>query len=508
MFGLASAEAEGANLSMSLGDQGLDLMVPEDAGSWLLRTQSQLNVAQALNREIEVTVAQNANVDLDQIGTRHARVVRGLLKEKITNTTQLMKSLQDETKKCDGAVRMLRECDLQLSRAAALKQAPLCICKRRLDLRSRRAPQELVRDSFQQAVEAEELALVVARESLGELLQSTRELLPSLEEVKKELQEDLLEKRRSGRIDHLCLLDASQRPGHLSTEDYLAAPTLNEVMTAEVPYSPGDAAPGTARINEDQRLELTKVIIQKAVRLAGEAQMRCSMNKSQIDIFAQDCAKASRRTEVCMKKSVAALTVQKKVLEEHLVDVDKMIFTGQLSLSRTERKLRRNENPLQSVDRQFSLRQRRVERENIRDPVHDQLLEHLEAVKRNVYDLSSRVDGTQSLVEELKMTKLRLQDFLQLKTMSLRLELACTRVSQKNVAGYFFCPCPRVGQPEVASGPLQENGTNLDGLVVPENGTTSDFANPPPRLLSSRGNSGSAKRLVSPPGDKTNLVSS
>merc|ERR1719272_468667 len=97
-------------------------------------------------------------------------------------------------------------------RAAALKQAPLCICKRRLDLRSRRAPQELVRDSFQQAVEAEELALVVARESLGELLQSTRELLPSLEEVKKELQEDLLEKRRCGRIDHLCLLDASQRP--------------------------------------------------------------------------------------------------------------------------------------------------------------------------------------------------------------------------------------------------------------------------------------------------------
>jgi len=165
--------------------------------------------------------------------------------------------------------------------------------------------------------------------------------------VKKELQEDLLEKRRSGRIDHLCLLDASQRPGHLSTEDYVAAPTLNEVMTAEVPYSPGDAAPGTGRINEDQRLELTKVIIQKAVRLAGEAQMRCSMNKSQIDVFGQDCAKASRRTEVCMKKSVAALTVQKKVLEEHLVDVDKMIFTGQLSLSRTERKLRRNENPLQ-----------------------------------------------------------------------------------------------------------------------------------------------------------------
>merc|ERR1712096_578671 len=100
-------------------------------------------------------------------------------------------------------------------------------------------------------------------------------------------------------------------------------------------------------------------------------------------------------------------------------------------------------NPLQTLSRQFSLRQLRVERENIRDPVHDKLVVQLDATKRSVYDLSTRVDGTQNLVQELKATKARLQEALQLKTMSLRLDQACLRVTLKSVAGYFFSPSPR-----------------------------------------------------------------
>jgi len=174
----------------------------------------------------------------------------------------------------------------------------------------------------------------------------------------------------------------------------------------------------------------------------------------------RECQRANKKTVAAMNRSVVVKRAQKKQLEEHVDDVEKMIFAGQLSLERTERKLKQHENPLQVLSRQFSLRQMRREGENIRDPVHEKLVDHLDAVKQSVHHLSTRVDGTQSVVQELKATRVQLHEALQLKTMALRLDMACTKIALKNVAGHFFAASPRAGFSTYRSGEvvLQENG--------------------------------------------------
>merc|ERR1712100_660507 len=100
-------------------------------------------------------------------------------------------------------LRKLKDSELALTRGIANKQAPLCLCRRRMELRERRPQQELSRDALQEAIEAEEKILCTSREDLQQLVEATRDLVPGLEQVKQELLEDCYEKRRSGHIDHL-----------------------------------------------------------------------------------------------------------------------------------------------------------------------------------------------------------------------------------------------------------------------------------------------------------------
>lgn len=420
-------------------EQTPDAIGSIDTMSWLLRTETELSSAKSLVREVETQVAQNAITDLD---SKYSRTVMGKLKMKLANTNHLTRALQDQIATVEDMMRKLRESDLSLQRSAAMRQAPLCICKRRLELRARRAEQEMVRDEFQIAVEAEEEMLSYVREELSHLLRNTRGLQQELYHVRQALLDDCFEKRRTGRIDHLCLLDSSQRPV-LSTADYVMAPTMVEVLNTDQLAPPTNAPPGTGDTEEDKRKELTKALILKAARLVLDGEWRCGENKRSTELFARDCDAASKRTEAALKRSIALLITQRKSLEEQIENTLHSLRAARSSLDKTGRKLRRHENPLQTLSRQFTLRQQRLDRENIRDPVQDKLEAHLDAVKRSVSNLSMRVEGTEDLLQELAATKSQLQEALQAKTQSLRLEQACSRVTLKSVAGHFFNVSPR-----------------------------------------------------------------
>lgn len=440
-FGLTDTDSLGIGSSQGvLAVHKVQVGTSEEGNPWVCaRTQAQLSCARTLAKEAESQMAQNAAFSMD---TKHAEIVMGKLKAKLANTKELTKALQDQVAKVDDASRKLKASEEKVQRAAADKQAYLCVCKRRLELRAQRPEQEMVRDPFQEAIEVEEQALALARQELVEQLQLTKDHRPGLLDVKQEMLDDCLEKRRGGRIDHLCLLDSGHRPV-LTTGDCVAAPTMAEVMEAGPPLSPGNAGPGTGKFNELQRKDMTKAIILKSQSLMLAAEEQCKRNQAQIEASARECLRANHKTTATMNRSVASKKAQKKQLEEHLEDVDRMIFAGQLSLEKTERKLKQHENPLQVLSRQFSLRQTRVERENIRDPVHEKLLVQLESVKNSANHLSTRVDGTQSVVQELKATRVQLQEALHLKTLALRLDMACAKVALKNVAGHFFAATPR-----------------------------------------------------------------
>lgn len=478
----ALAETGGFGIGSSQGVlavHNLEAGTAEENNPWALRTQAHLSCARALTREAESQVAQNAAIVIGgRWQTKNASIVIDngqaesavidKLRTKLANTKELTKSLQDQVAKVDEALRKLKASDLQLQRAAADKQAHLCVSKRRLELRAQRPEQELVRDAFQEAIEFEEQALAAARQDLGDHIQATRDHRPGLAAVKQEMLGDCLEKRRSGHIDHLCLLDGGHRP-MLTTGECVSAPTLASIMQSEPPLSPGNAGPGTGKVNEEQRKDMTRAIILKSQRLILIAEDQCRKNQAQIAEQNKICQQANKRTVAAMNRSVALKKAQKKQLEEHLEDADRMIFAGQISLERTEKKLKQHEHPLQVLSRQLSMREMRVERENIRDTMHEKLVDHLDAVKQSVHHVSSRVDGTLSVVHELKATRTQLQEALNLKTLALRLDMACTKVALKNAAGHFFAASPRGGFSTYRSqeAVLQENGLAYQDDIPP-----------------------------------------
>jgi len=411
-----------------------ELAVPEDAcQAWALRTQADVSSAKQLTREASTLMVRNAAVALDK---KYAQTVHSQLKDKMADTTALTFALQDQIRAVESAVRQLWESYGKMQGGHSSKWGPLCVVSRRLEIRDRRPTEEKSNDQFQMDAETERQTLADARQQLMDAMVATKEQMRPLNEVKQEMQEDVLEKRRSYRIDHLCLLDGGHR-GDLSITDVAGAPKLTEVLSIE-PTSPRNAEPGTGNVNEQLWRSRTQALLAKAARILQETDDRLKLNAEMLADAERMCKKATARTLKSMNENVATLTAQKKSLESELVDVEKMIYDAGMSLDKTSRRLKQHEAPLQTLRRQFLLRQQRTERENIRDPVHEGLEVKLGATKKTVQMLSTQADSTVSLVDDLKGTKQRLQEAARLKTIALRLDISCTKVTQTNVTALFM----------------------------------------------------------------------
>lgn len=440
----------------------MEVVPQEDQQAWAVRTQADISSAKLLTREASSQVIKNASVVLDK---RYAQSVQSQLKFKMADTTTLTDELKDQIRKVDGMLRKLNESSKQLQSEHAKKWGPLCVVSRRLEIRERRPAEERSNDQFQIDLDLEKEALVDARQQLLDSIESTKERIRPLEGMKQELQEDVIEKRRSYHIDHLCLLDAGHR-GVLSVGDVVEAPKLAEALNISPP-SPRGAVPGTGNSNDEVWKMRTKALISRADRMVQECEQHVKSNSDTAATVDKMCKRAEARTVSSMNKSVADLTSQKKSLESELLEVEKMLSAAGTSFEKTSRRMKQHEAPMQTLRRQFLLRQQRTERENIRDPAHDGLENHLNAMKSTVQTLSSEADGTLNLVEELKAAKQRLTGALQLKTAALRLDMACSKVTLKSVAAYFMAAtqtsAARAPSPTTGSDPRYARASSPDG---------------------------------------------
>jgi hypothetical protein len=139
-----------------------------------------------------------------------------------------------------------------------------------------------------------------------------------------------------------------------------------------------------------------------------------------------------------MWQHIKSLTDSKKTMEERLKQVQRKLFVGQLSNENADKNLRQHEGPLQQINRQFNLRQQRLDGEHIRDQVHDRLEQHLDEMKRSVEVLSQNVDSTTNLVDQLRMSQQQVMEALKLKSQAIRIDMSCTKVTLKSVCSLYY----------------------------------------------------------------------
>merc|ERR1719375_2564637 len=95
----------------------------------------------------------------------------------------------------------------------------------------------------------------------------------------------------------------------------------------------------------------------------------------------------------------------KRQLEAHIQETDSTIAEAERSLAKTKKKLDSHEQPLRCLNKQFALRDRRTDREHIRDPVTDDMEDQLDAVKKSVSVLTKKWQSTKNILDHLKDSK-------------------------------------------------------------------------------------------------------
>eukprot|EP00927_Polykrikos_kofoidii_P053579 TRINITY_DN48185_c0_g1_i1.p1 TRINITY_DN48185_c0_g1~~TRINITY_DN48185_c0_g1_i1.p1 ORF type:complete len:581 (-),score=124.73 TRINITY_DN48185_c0_g1_i1:232-1896(-) len=403
------------------------------AEAWASHTESKLNHAATLMQEVEGQVKKNNSVINH---TRIVQTVQNEIKTKINETVNLSGEIEEMLDRVEDVARKTAQSHLILQRAFGAKRAPLIVVKRRMEIRATRPIQELTVDEWSEAMEAEKQTLTDSRRELAANIQITKDKIPLLDTVKEELLDDLHRKRYSQHIDHLCIIDGTHH-GALKPWS-LESMSLDDVMHSGAPESPGGAERGTEPINMTCWVNATKNTLVKGDRLCEEAEMQVEKNRECMANTLKACNKANAWTVECMNAHISFLQSRRKPIEDSLMDVEKALHIAKFSAEKTTKKLKQHEMPLQSLNRKFSLRQQRHTKENIRDPVHGKLEEHFETLKQTVQTLSSNVDGTTDLVQELINTKRELSEALHYKNMAVRIDMSCTKVTLKSVAGHYF----------------------------------------------------------------------
>jgi chromosome segregation ATPase len=351
-----------------------------------------------------------------------------VLKKKMSQTSDLIRALEDRHESVEDTIRQVGECLFQLQRAHRSKWAPLNVCERRLELRDTRPLQELVRDHAQDALEHERQTLIESRQELSDQVQSCKEMLLKLDRTRQDVIEDLSHKRHAQRIDRSCL---SPNKHDIIHGDRVVLPQLGEVSHYAAAPSPKDAASGTGHVHEESRQVDTKSLIQSAVKIEEEAMRLCNESDAVMLQTKRECQRAAAQAQTSLARRADETDGLKRKLEAQMKEQDEAIAQTEMSLGRTKKKLEFHETPLKTLDKQFAMRSNRTDREGIRDHVHEELEAQLEQVKKSVRTLTDKFQNTKSLLDHLKESREQLTEDYRCKLLAIKIEDACLKVTPR-----------------------------------------------------------------------------
>lgn len=403
---------------------------PESLASWEHETKKSMDLAKSLMKKAKLQMKDNENFVLKtERKTDHGGAhITSKLKVKIGNTQDLIKGLEDRIDSIEDTARQTRENLFQLKRAYRAKWSPLNVCERRLELRDSRPLQELVQDPLQETLEEERQTIVESRQELQDQIQSTKAMVNSLEEMKAHLMEDLRHKRHALRIDRCCLHPSRVQD---SEGDNFFLPALAEVPNYSLPPSPKGEKRGTGVTHEDNRLQNTKLLITRAVRLEEKAMRLANENDSAMLNTKRECDRSSAATQAALSRRIHETGELRLQLEASLMETEKTIEATERSLHKTKKQLDANEAPLNQLNSQFKLRDGRTKRESIRDPVTDGMEVQLEGLKQAVTTLTDKFKATKDVLDSLKSTREVMAEDLRCKNIAQKIDDACSKVTAK-----------------------------------------------------------------------------
>merc|ERR1719323_2582618 len=98
----------------------------------------------------------------------------------------------------------------------------------------------------------------------------------------------------------------------------------------------------------------------------------------------RECQKASAKAQSELTRRVDELQTMRRHLEAQMQQTDETIAATEMSIAKTKQTMESHDKPLRALDKQFAARARRTNREGIRDPAHDDMEAHLDALKKSV----------------------------------------------------------------------------------------------------------------------------
>jgi hypothetical protein len=378
---------------------------------------------------------------------RQYQNVHSNFQKKVGATRQLRGLLEDRVQAVAVEVTLAQRSLDKLHIALAEKERPLQLCAWRMEQRSQRPEDEMVRDAFEISLETEREILLRAQECIRAHCEKTEEGVKKLSLWQRELEHDQHHKSHSLDIDETCLTAKHEKwpirgtpkmdKSMLAASDAglrehvmrsMATMTVSSRMRPLPLESGSSVATAVQGVTEEEARQTSTMVSVSRTREAEQATAYLrEMNDRILKTSAVDCEAASQAVERAMKRRIAEATMVKKRLETAIKETSDKIELVSRGMSKTGTHMHAEMEPKNICKARDQYRNVRTDRENICDPVTASMHQHVEHLDRNVEFLSQCEMDEAETLEALEATRRELESDLRNKVASLEIDLRCQR---------------------------------------------------------------------------------
>jgi hypothetical protein len=310
------------------------------------------------------------------------------------------------------------------------------------------------------ALEEEKDVLLDARDKLQENAAKTEIMIKNLLKMHEDLSKDHVNKDHSLTIDKKCLgsmhrswptqgraieappaaalLNRSPRPmlgntmgktmgmgSSLSLSGAMTLPNPAPQLGLEVTGGTDHQAAAWNQQQEESRQNSTLQLVQKAKDLERAAQALREESDALMQKTDADSTFARNQVEMCLSKRIAETHDLKTTLEGCISNTDQSLASMMHVNSMTGDNLHSHEEPSDLYATRIKMREKRMPRENIGDPVKTALDKHAESLKMNHTHLQGCHNSETGTLAELQRTKAICMADLQDKNTALAIDVKC-----------------------------------------------------------------------------------
>lgn len=381
---------------------------------------------------------------------RQYQNVHSNFQKKIGATRQLRELLEDRIKAVGVEVTLAQQSLDKLMLASSEKERPLQLCAWRMEQRSQRPEDEMVRDAFEISLERERETLLRAQEGIRAHCEKTEEAVKKLTQWQKELEHDEHHKSHSLAIDETCAnhkhgkwptrgtprmdkemmaaTDAGLRDHVMTSMAAMTIESRRRPLPLDSSQSKDSIATAAQGASEEEARQTHTMINVSRTREAEQATAYLrEMNDRLLRITSVDCQAASRSVESAMARRIAEATMVKKRLETAIQETTEKIDMVSHGMTKTGAHLRADTEPRNICKARDKYRINRTDRENIVDPVTAAMGQHIDHLDRNI-DFLRQCEGDEvETLEALESTRKELESDLRNKAAALEIDLRCQR---------------------------------------------------------------------------------